>query len=163
MRRWVGAVLAALVVAGSAGTGAAAFAAARQTGSGPPQISVFSRGETVRVGPILYCDVLDLDDCADRGTQGALRVDEANPVQLSVPAAIGRAPWRLIKVYADRRDDTTTVFRPDTRLAATVPTVDPQRGRVVGLVVQLRTLVQDQNGEVFDLPHAEWLVELLWN
>jgi len=45
----------------------------------------------------------------------------------------------------------------------TVPTLDPHRGRVVGLVVQLLTLVQDQNGELRDLPHAEWSLRLIWN
>jgi hypothetical protein len=34
---------------------------------------------------------------------------------------------------------------------------------VVGLVVQLLTLVQDENGELLDLPHAEWSVQLAWN
>jgi hypothetical protein len=34
---------------------------------------------------------------------------------------------------------------------------------MVGVVVQLMTLVQDQNGELFDLPHAEWSVQLDWN
>jgi hypothetical protein len=90
-------------------------------------------------------------------------VGESSPVQLSVPSAISRAPWRLLKVYADERDTTTTVYRPDTTLAVTIPTVDPQRGRVVGLVVQLLTLVQDENGELLDLPHAEWSVQLAWN
>ncbi|MCB1290685.1 MAG: DUF2771 family protein, partial [Mycobacterium sp.] len=56
-----------------------------------------------------------------------------------------------------------TSYRPGTRLAVTVPTLDPHRGRVVGLVVQLLTLVQDQNGELRDLPHAEWSLRLIWN
>jgi hypothetical protein len=33
----------------------------------------------------------------------------------------------------------------------------------MGLVVQLLTLVKDQNGELHDLPHAEWSVELDWS
>jgi len=44
-----------------------------------------------------------------------------------------------------------------------VPPVDPQRGRIAGLVVQLLTLVQDQTGELRDLPHAEWSLLLLRN
>lgn len=162
MRRGVRAALAALVVAASAGGGVAAFAATRQPGPALPEISAYSRGETVRVGPYVYCNVLNLEDCAAAGIVGVLPVDERSPVQLSVPSAIGRAPWRLLKSYADERNTTTTVFRPGSRLAVTIPTVDPQRGRVVGLVVQLMTLVQDQEGEVFDLPHAEWSVRLDW-
>jgi hypothetical protein len=44
----------------------------------------------------------------------------------------------------------------------TIPTVDPQRGRLAGVVVQLMTLVQDQEGELHDVPHAEWSVRLAW-
>jgi hypothetical protein len=33
---------------------------------------------------------------------------------------------------------------------------------LVGLAVQLLTLVQDENGELRDLPHAEWSVKLAW-
>ena len=84
-------------------------------------------------------------------------------VQLSVPAAIGGAPWRLLRVYEDPADTTTTVFRPNTRLAVTIPTVDPQRGRLTGVVVQLLTLVVDESGELRDVPHAEWSVRTAWS
>lgn len=162
MRRWTAGLLAALVLIASAAAGVGAWLLARQPGPDLPQISVYAHGHTVRVDPFLYCNVLDLNECAQPGSQGAVGVTADEPVQLSVPAAIGRAPWRLLTVYADERDTTSTVFRPGTRLAATIPTVDPHRGRVVGIVVQLMTLVRDQNGEVFDLPHAEWSVRLDW-
>jgi Protein of unknown function (DUF2771) len=110
----------------------------------------------------MYCNVLNLNDCDSLKTQGELAVNDRDPVQVSVPAAIGRAPWRLLQVYEDPRNTTTTVFRPDTRLAVTVPTVDPQRGRLTGIVVQLLTLVVDETGEVFDAPHAEWSVSTVW-
>lgn len=155
-------ILAAVVAVGAAAAGAGAWLITRERGPALPSISAYSRGDTVRVGPFLYCNVVDLDDCAPAGTQGALPVRETDPVQLSVPSSIGRAPWRLLKIYENERDSTTTLFRPGARLAVTIPTVDPQRGRMVGVVVQLMTLVRDQSGEVFDLPHAEWSVRLLW-
>ena len=95
--------------------------------------------------------------------EGGLAGDAGNPVQLSGPSAISDAPWRLLKVYEDERDSTTTLFRPGTRLAVTIPTTDPQRGRLAGVAVQLMTLVRDENGEVFDLPHGEWSVRLQWD
>ena len=55
-----------------------------------------------------------------------------------------------------------TVFRPDTRLAVTIPTVDPHRGRLTGLVVQLLTLVLDRAGELREVPHAEWSIRTVW-
>ena len=162
MTRFTGWILAILVVLASVGAGVGAWALTRHHGTAQPEISAYSHGETVRVGPYLYCNVINLNDCAKSSVQAELSVSEGEPVQLSVPEAIGQAPWRLLRVYSDERNTTTTVYRPDTRLAVTIPTVDPQRGRVVGLVVQLLTLVQDQNGELHDLPHAEWSVKLAW-
>lgn len=156
-------IVTAVVVLTAAGAGAGAWLLTRGHGSGLPRISAYSRGETVAVEPYLYCNVVDLNDCVTSSAQGQLSVNESFPVQLSVPTSISRGPWRLLRVYADERDTTTASYRPGTRLAVTVPTVDPQRGRVVGLVVQLMTLVQDENGELFDLPHAEWSLRLVWD
>ena len=163
MKRHLAWIAAALVVIASVGAGLGAWSLVRTHGSALPQISAYSRGTTVRVDPYLYCNVVNLDDCVKGGVQGELSVNARYPVQLSVPAQIGQAPWRLLRVYEDERNTTTTAYRPGTRLAVTVPTVDPQHGRLVGLVVQLLTLVKDQNGELHDLPHAEWSVQLNWN
>ena len=154
---------AAAVMVLAALAGAGAWALVGKQGSPLPQISAYSRGTTVRVDPYLYCNVIDLNDCVKGGVQGQLSVSARYPVQLSVPAQVSHAPWRLLKVYSDDRDTTTTAYRPGTQPALTIATVDPQRGRILGLVVQLLTLVKDQNGELHDLPHAEWSVKLNWN
>lgn len=153
-------ILAALVVLASLGAGVAAYRWSHDSVSRLPEISAYSRGETTRVGPYFFCNVVDLNDCVRDGVQGTLRVDDRGPVQLSVPGSIARAPWRLLKVYEDDRNTTATVFRPGSKLAATIATRDPQRGRVVGVVVQLLTIVRDQNNTEFELPHAEWSVRL---
>lgn len=158
--RWL---LVVVVVVASAGAGVGAWILTRDTGSRLPEISAYSRGHTVRIGPYVYCNVVNLNDCQSPQTQGQLSVTDRYPVQLSVPTAIGRAPWRLLRVYEDERNSTTTIYRPNTELAVTIPTVDPQRGRLTGVVVQLLTLVQDPNGELRDAPHAEWSVRLLWS
>jgi hypothetical protein len=157
--RWL---LVVLVVAASIGAGVGAWVLTRDTGSKLPEISAYSHGQSVRVGPFVYCNVVNLNDCQNAQTQGELPVTERYPVQLSVPTSIGRAPWRLLRVYEDERNSTTTIYRPNTELAVTIPTVDPQRGKLTGVVVQLLTLVQDQNGELRDAPHAEWSVRLAW-
>lgn len=163
MKRHLAWIAAALVVLAAVGAGFGAWGLVREQGSPLPQISAYSRGTTARVDPYLYCNVVNLDDCVKGGVQGELSVNARHPVQLSVPAAISQAPWRLLRVYEDERNTTTTAYRPGTRLAVTVPTVDPQHGRLAGLVVQLLTLVKDQNGELHDLPHAEWSIKLNWN
>lgn len=156
-------VIVALVVLAAAGAGLGAWRLAHHEASPLPQISVYSHGRTERVGPYVYCNVVNLNDCIEGGTQGDLPVSSRSPVQLSVPSSISRAPWRLLTVYEDERNTVTTAYRPDTQLAVTIPTVDARRGKVVGIVVQLMTLVQDQKGELHDVPHAEWSVKLDWN
>ena len=123
MKRHVTWILTALVVLAAAGAGVGAWRLARPGGHALPQITAYSRGTTVRVGPYLYCNVIDLNDCEQDNLRRGLSVSEHYPVQLSVPPEIARTPWRLLKVYADRRD-TTTSHRPGTRLAVTVPTLD---------------------------------------
>lgn len=157
--RWL---LVVLVVLASTGAGIGAWALTRDSGSPLPEISAYSHGRSVRVGPFVYCNVMNLNECQNPRTQGELAVNDRDPVQLSVPTSIGRAPWRLLRVYEDERNSTTTIYRPDTELAVTIPTVDPQRGKLTGVVVQLLTLVQDQSGELRDAPHAEWSVRLVW-
>lgn len=156
-------ILALVVVLAIAGTGIGVWRLSSSHGENLPQISAYSHGHTVRTGPFQYCPVLDLDNCLDPREAAELRVTEKYPVQLSVPSAIGRAPWRLLRVYENPIDTTVSVHRPNTTLAVTIPTVDPQRGRLTGLAVQLLTLVRDQNGEEFALPHAEWSISTTWS
>ena len=161
MRLRTAAVLAVAVLA-AAGTGTGAWLLAREHVPRQPEISAYSGGHLTRVGPYLFCDVLNLNDCQRPQQQGELPVSEHDPVQLSVPAAISRAPWRLLRVYEDPANTTSTIYRPASRLAVTIPTVDPQRGRLTGIAVQLLTLVFDPRGELVDVPHAEWSVRMVF-
>lgn len=156
------AVLAAVIVLAIAGTTVGVWQLHSAHGDRLPEISAYSHGHSVRIGPFRYCEVLNLDDCQEPRETGQLRVTEESPVQLSVPSAVARAPWRLLRVYENPMDTTVTYYAPKTTLAVTIPTVDPNRGRLTGLAVQLLTLVQDQNGEEFALPHAEWSVSTVW-
>ncbi len=162
MRRVVS-VLAAVVVVVAVIVGVSVWLVVRGKPPQYPEISAYSRGHLTRVGPYRYCNVLNLNECQNPQTQGELPVNERYPVQLSVPTSIGHAPWRLLRVYEDPRDTTTTLYRPDTSLAVTIGTADPQRGRLMGVAVQLLTLVIDQNGELADVPHAEWSVRMVWS
>lgn len=155
-------LLAVLVVLASAAAGVGAWWLARGSAPQHPQISAYSNGHLARVEPYIYCNVLDLNDCQIAKKQGELAVNARNPVQLSVDRVIGRAPWRLLRVYQDPADTATTLFRPGTTLAVTIPTVDPLRGPLNGLVVQLLTLIVDPAGQFYDVPHAEWSVRLRW-
>jgi hypothetical protein len=144
----------------SIGTGVTVWRLTRDRPPQRPEISAYSRGHLARVGPYRYCAVLNLDDCTVPQTQGELLVNDRDPVQLSVPAAIAKAPWRLLRVYGDL-DTAVTDFPPDSRLAVTIATVDGQQ-RLTGIAVQLMTLVLDPSGELQEVPHAEWSVRTVW-
>jgi Protein of unknown function (DUF2771) len=162
VKRSLAVLLTVVATALAVGAGVGAWLWARKPGPQRPEISVFSHGHLTRVGPYMYCNVLNLNDCQTPQTQGELKVTTYHPVQLSVPEAISRAPWRLLQVYEDANNSTSSFFRPDTKLAVTIPTLDPQRGRLTGIVVQLLTLAVDPSGELRDAPHAEWSVRLIY-
>jgi Protein of unknown function (DUF2771) len=154
------AALAVVVVVASIGTGVLVWRLHKQPE--PPEISAYSHGHLTRIGPYRYCEVLDLNNCRTPETVGELAVTTRHPVQLSVPPAIARAPWLLLRAYEDSDAPVVDEFRPDTRLAVTIPTVDPRYGKLTGIVVQLPTLVRDEAGNEFPLPHAEWSVRTVW-
>jgi Protein of unknown function (DUF2771) len=156
------AALAVVVLVASAVTGVLIWRLSRDTSRQHPEISAYSHGHLTRVGPYRYCEVLNLNNCQTPETVGQLPVDARFPVQLSVPPAISRAPWVLLRAYEDSDTPVVSEFRPGTRLAVTIPTVDPHQGRLTGVVVQLPTLVRDESGNEFPLPHAEWSVQTVW-
>ena len=125
-----------------------------------PEISAYSHGHLTRVGPYFYCGVFDLNDCQNPGDVGELPVSARHPVQLSVPPEIGDAPWILVRSYEE--SDVLDEFRPGSTLAVTIPTTDPQRGRLFGIAVQLPTLVRDEVGNELAAWHAEWSVKTVW-
>ncbi len=155
------AALAIVVVVASALTGVLIWRLAQSPPPKHPEISAYSHGQLVRVGPYRYCEVLNPTDCETPKTDGQLAVDSRHAVQLSVPLEIARAPWVLVRSYEG--SDVVDEFRPDTKLAVTIPTVDPHRGRLFGIAVQLPTLVRDQAGNEFPVPHAEWSVRTVWS
>ena len=157
------AVLAGLVVVLGGVVAVGIWLLVRDQPAQRPEISMYSHGNLVRVGPYRYCNMLNLNDCRDYQTEGRLRVDDRDPVQLSVPTAISRAPWLLRSFYDDPRDTTLEVSRPNSRMAVTIPTVGSHGGRLNRVVVQLLTLVSDEKGDLFPMPHAEWSVRTEWS
>ncbi|MCH9699845.1 MAG: DUF2771 domain-containing protein [Actinomycetia bacterium] len=159
MKRGV-AVLAAVALLASMATGVLLWKLTRDHTPQLPEISAYSHGYLTRVGPYRFCKVFDPTDCIVPAEQGELPVKGRFPVQVSVPSAIAEAPWVLLRAYEG--GDLIEEFRPYDRLAVTVPTVDPHRGRLTGIAVQLPTLVRDEAGNEFPVPHAEWSVRTVW-
>ena len=156
-------ILAVVALAAITGTGALVWWLSRGHGPQYPQISAYSNGQLTRVGPYQYCQVLDLDACMISAETGELQVNSRHPVQLSVPERIARAPWVLKLAYEDSPVPQATLIGPNTRMTATIPTVDPHHGRLLGIAVQLLTLVRDADGDELPFPHAEWSVRTNWD
>jgi cation-transporting ATPase E len=68
------------------------------------------------------------------------------------------APEVLLREGSDVLEE----FPPDSTLAVTIPTVDPHRGKLTGFVVQLPTIVVDEQGNEHPSWHAEWSVRTVW-
>lgn len=159
MKRGQAALFAVVLVVLLVGVGVGTFLLVRPNGPRLPEISAYSHGHLTRVGPYFYCN-LNLKNCQTPETLGDLPASERYPVQLSVPERISRAPWRLLLTYEDVDNAADTLFRPNSRMAVTIPTVDPHRGRLTGIVVQLLTLLPTPSGEQGVYRHAEWSVRL---
>lgn len=157
------AVLVAVAVVASAATALLIWRLTRDPVPEHPEISAYTHGQLVRVGPYRYCDVFQITRCDVPETIGELVVTSRDPVQLSVPPSISRAPWILLRAYEDSGDSVVEEFRPESKLAVTIPTVDPRRGRLTGIAVQLPTLVRDEQDNEFPWPHAEWSVRTVWS
>jgi hypothetical protein len=153
------AILVAVALLASAATAVLVWQLSKGEHANYPEISVYARGQTERVLPYRYCTV-DLTECAEGGAEGELSVNTRGPVQLSVPPAIGAAPWRLIRIFEDEAP-LSSEFRPDTRNSLTIPTVDPQHGKLLGLVIQVPSKFIGENGDW--IPHAEWSVRAVWD
>ena len=160
MKRVV-AVLATVALLSSIATGVLVWRLTRDHTPQLPEISAYSQGHLARVGPYRFCEVFDPTDCIVPADQGEVPVTGRHPVQLSIPERISKAPWVLLRSYED--DDLVEIVPPHTRLAVTIPTVDAQRGRLTGIVVQLPTWVRDEAGNEFPVPHAEWSVQTIWD
>jgi hypothetical protein len=156
-------VLVAVAVLATAATGVMIWRLTRTPRPEHPEISAYTHGQLVRVGPYKYCNVLNPTLCEVPRAMGELAVTSRNPVQLSVPDAIWVAPWVLLRAYEGPEDSIVETFAPKSKRAVTIPTVDPRRGRLTGIAVELPTWVRDEAGNEFPVPHAEWSVSTVWS
>ena len=161
--RKVVAMLVAVAVLSTAATAVLVWQLVRSGHTSPhPEISAYTRGQLVRVEPYRFCDVYDITKCDGTGVSAQLRVTPGDKIQLSLPEGIAKAPWVLLRSYEDGGPEQVEEFRPGSRVAVTIPPVDPQRGKLTGFAVMLPTLVRDEEGNEFPWPHAEWSVSTVW-
>lgn len=157
------AMLVAVAVLSTAATAVLVWQMSRDHGPTHPEISAFTRGQLVRIEPYRYCDVYDITQCDGTGVSAELRVTPTDQIQVSLPEGIAKAPWVLLRSYEDGGPEQVEEFKPNSRVAVTIPPVDSQRGKLTGFAVMLPTLVRDEEGNEFPWPHAEWSVSTVWS
>ncbi|OHT81530.1 DUF2771 domain-containing protein [Mycobacteroides saopaulense] len=131
-----------------------------------PEVSAFTHGTAIHAAPYRYCDKTRPDQCDPPGHTVELAVNAHEPVQLSVDGRIAKAPWMLSRIYApvgdiDHKRAESSVYR-DHRTAVTIPTVDGDGRRLIGLEIKLPTVVQTETGDLIEVTHAIWSVATVW-
>lgn len=92
---------------------------------GQPQVTFYSHGDTSRVAPVRYCNLMG-QECSppQRGNAGDLGVPPDAPVQISVPKELSSAPWQVVFRYrsatGEQVEQRSPVFAPDERQAYTL-------------------------------------------
>ena len=124
---------ASAVLAGAMLAGATACSGNSGDPGPPPEVTFAAAGSTVIARPTQLCDVQVQNCTADPNAAVVLRVPPGQPVQISVPKAIGETPWLVVFGYRtaagervnarsdlfasnERESYTLTLPRPDDQL-----------------------------------------------
>lgn len=134
----------------------AASAAGCSASTELPQITFYADYTSTVTGPTTYCS-FDFTQCRT-GSTAQLPVPVGQPLQVSLPADIGQAPWRMLTTYrtpAGVDQIAQRYFRPGERLAVTVTAPGPQ-DQLTGVEIQLPSGATDPQGN--PIARATWSV-----
>jgi hypothetical protein len=126
-----------------------------------PTITAFADGTTVTVEPYLYCPV-EAPLCDPDGASANLPVRAGRPLQLSLPSEITSAPWIVAAVYSDGGGtvvETDTLYLPDQKLGLTVPPVDEDGRKLLGVEIRLPSgVISTETAQEEIISHAIWSI-----
>lgn len=65
-----------------------------------PQVTFYSHGDTVRVSPVRYCNLMG-EQCSKPRPDAVegLAIPPSAPLQISVPEEVSKAPWQVVFRY----------------------------------------------------------------
>jgi Protein of unknown function (DUF2771) len=119
--------------------------AACSASEAPPEVTFATDGNTVVARPTQLCDVQVRNCTADPSAAVVLRVPPGQPVEISVPKAIGETPWLVVFGYrtkaGERINARSNLFAGNERLAYTLTLPSPND--------QLETVEVQQVGGTF--------------
>lgn len=109
------------------------------TASGPPEVSFYADGDTVRAEPMVHCDVL-VKNCDESADPVSMPVRPGKPVQLSIPKAIAETPWVVTVQY--RTPNGKVRYKHDTFTSGEqyAYTADPSGTKNQLLVVEIQQI-----------------------
>jgi hypothetical protein len=131
-----------------------------------PEVTFYSGGKTVHVGPTQYCD-LSVENCqAHPEAAGALRVRPGRPLQISVPGQVADSPWTVLFTYRNAKgepqpDTRTKIFPAGTQYAYTLVLPNPgdQLESVEVQVSGNRIEITDE-GEIQFVTRGTWVLSI---
>lgn len=124
----------------------------------PPEITAYAHGKAITVPPARYCTVRLLD-CTE-GDIAELDVPAGMPLQLSLPADIADAPWRLLSVFSTPNGQLVVVqrtYEEGSALALSVVSDREPPWQLNGVELQLPGMVVDESG--IPIAHAVWAIK----
>ena len=124
----------------------------------PPEITAYANGKAITVAPARYCTVRLLD-CTE-GEIAELDVPAGMPLQLSLPADIANAPWRMLSVFSTPNGELVAVqrtYEEGSALALSVVSDRDPPWQLNGVELQLPGMVVDETG--IPRAHAVWAIK----
>ncbi|PXY30971.1 DUF2771 family protein [Prauserella muralis] len=149
-----------------------ALALAGCSAPGPPEVTFFADGDSIRADPLIYCDAL-LESCERGGKPASLKVRPGKPVQVSLPSDVSETPWALNVQYLDAQGRPQPVrqqvFTDGTQHAYTVTPGSPRDQLVVVEIQQLGAAyaadsrgnpILDENGQPQLVVRGVWSLRI---
>ncbi|HEY3260622.1 MAG TPA: DUF2771 family protein [Pseudonocardiaceae bacterium] len=130
----------------------------------PPRVTFSAAGNTAVAGPTQLCDVQVQNCTADPKAAVVLRVPRGQPLEISVPKAIGETPWLVVFGYrtgsGEKVSARSDVFASNERHAYTLVLPDADAQLETAEVQQLGgTLIQGRDG--IDFPtRGTWVLSV---
>ncbi|PRW62962.1 DUF2771 family protein [Actinopolyspora mortivallis] len=130
-----------------------------------PRVTFYAHGESVRVDPVTYCDPVERECSEPRpDAAGSLTVPPGEPVQISVPEQVRRAPWQVVFRYrtpsGEEAKGRTGLIEHGTRFSYTLDLPEPQAQLEQVEVQRYATLSMDDSQGLQFVIGGSWVIDV---
>jgi hypothetical protein len=130
-----------------------------------PEVTFYSSGTAIDVGPTQLCDVA-LNECeAFPEAAGVLRVPPGRPLQISVPGEVAETPWTVVFSYRNAAGEPqeparSRIFKQDEQYAYTLTLPDPGDQLESVEVQQLGAALTPDGTDLQFFTRATWVLSI---